>query len=530
MKIYFDNVLIDQDYYASITNSFKLFEEKFRLGVVASNSFNIEVPASYGKPEEVIIKIDDVDYAHLIVDNYEIIQNNMASIDLVDKMVLFDFNYDYSNLLDRYEETEDTTYLSEKTYFKLENNVYVQLIEGTDYEVGEAIIGDIYEHRDYATPKVLLQDMCSRVGLELGTNSFINDSIEIRNYDNTITAREYLSYIAELNGGYAIIGTDGKLYLKHFGDNYLDLDAENCEEFTIGEQHTIERIVYDNGLLKFESSISEDLETLYLNSSNMFITSQSIFNNIVNQIRNFSYYNFNTNNCIPELGQAGDILRFHNEDDTYNTIYQYDLDFNVQFAGSIDLQTKSQLQAETEVKGQKEIIRDLKTKVDRGEARLDVIAEEVGEYENRIATLEVSSTEIVEEVRAKVNQDEYNAYVEETATKINQTSDLIRSEVSKIITGENSIQKVETTGTILDQNGLTVYREGSDTQTVIDDKGISVESGGSILLKAKIEDGDSVIESKYLKVDEYLAIGTRSRIEDYDENYEPYTGVFWIGD
>lgn len=40
--------------------------------------------------------------------------------------------------------TTDTTYQDGTTYYKLENDDYVELIEGTDYNVGDPIIGDVY--------------------------------------------------------------------------------------------------------------------------------------------------------------------------------------------------------------------------------------------------------------------------------------------------------------------------------------------------------------------------------------------------
>ena len=43
-----------------------------------------------------------------------------------------------------YVKTTDTTYQDGTTYYKLENGEYVELIEGTDYEVGDTIVGDVY--------------------------------------------------------------------------------------------------------------------------------------------------------------------------------------------------------------------------------------------------------------------------------------------------------------------------------------------------------------------------------------------------
>lgn len=62
----------------------------------------------------------------------------------------------------------------------------------------------------------VLQDICSKAEVELGSTSFLNMNKEIAVYDNTVSARTYLSYISEQAGGFAFIGRDGKLYIKSF--------------------------------------------------------------------------------------------------------------------------------------------------------------------------------------------------------------------------------------------------------------------------------------------------------------------------
>ncbi len=120
----FDDVLIDSDYYAGITNSFKLFDEEFMLGTTASNTFNIEVP--YGAVSsirlDVKIKCNNKDYGNLIVDNYELKDNNILQLKLTDKMTLLNVSYDASSIVP-------------------------------------------------CTIKEILQDICSKVGVDLGTKN-----------------------------------------------------------------------------------------------------------------------------------------------------------------------------------------------------------------------------------------------------------------------------------------------------------------------------------------------------------------------
>lgn len=60
----------------------------------------------------------------------------------------------------------------------------------------------------------VLKDICQKAGVELGSSAFINSDTKTSIYDNTISAKTYLSYIAEQAGGIAYIGRDGKLYIK----------------------------------------------------------------------------------------------------------------------------------------------------------------------------------------------------------------------------------------------------------------------------------------------------------------------------
>lgn len=59
----------------------------------------------------------------------------------------------------------------------------------------------------------LLQDICTKFSVELGTTDFANKDTTISVWDNTINARQYIMYIAEKAGCIAKIDRQGKLIL-----------------------------------------------------------------------------------------------------------------------------------------------------------------------------------------------------------------------------------------------------------------------------------------------------------------------------
>lgn len=212
LEIYFDGVLLDQNKYLSLTQKGKMFDKEFKLGTVTSREFKLTIPKADFNPntKKVLIKYMSNDYAHLIIDSYEYSEGGIPTVDLtlVDKMVLADFGYDASPLV-------PTTTLA------------------------------------------ILQDICNKMGVVLGTTDFLNNDILVDFYDNTVTARQYISYIAEIAGGFARIENDGKLYIRNFSNENTNgiIIPELCEQILIGKKHRIERVVYDNGLEKLEKVI-----------------------------------------------------------------------------------------------------------------------------------------------------------------------------------------------------------------------------------------------------------------------------------
>ncbi|HHX69329.1 MAG TPA: hypothetical protein GX708_14940, partial [Gallicola sp.] len=310
--------------------------DSFKLGSVACNSFKLSVNKAMvaNHPTDVKIEDDNTTF-YLVVDSFTE-DRYVYNYTLVDKLINFNFNYDASGIINAKHENEEVCYLS-----------------------------DIWH------------DMCVQAGVEYDDEyEFIND-IEVEWYDNTIQARKYLSYIAELQGGYAIILPNGKQSFKPYKkDSIKEIDIDECSDFILGEKKTITRVVYDNGVVKWEFG-DDNGTTLYLDSTNTFITSEEIVENIYDLIVDFEFYLLNVPNAPMDSSvRAGDIITFADDFNEYPTIAQYSMSYGGQWVGGYSLQIKTDKQEETKLIGKNEIIKKIESEFDRTNAELKITAEQ----------------------------------------------------------------------------------------------------------------------------------------------------------
>lgn len=362
MKIYFDNVLINEDYYKSLTNTHNLFNGNFILGSTASNTFTLEldVLATSTTPEAIKITDNDEDYATLVVDKVEDVDKYTKSYKLTDKLVDLNYYYDASEFINQ--------------------------------NGGSALTSEI------------LADMCSKVGIEVDENiNWIND-IPVTWYDNTILAREYAGYIAEINAGYIIILPNGKLTIKqHKMASKYTINVDDCENFTLGERHIISKVVYDNGIVKYEAG-DDTGNTLYVDTNNVFIVSQEQVTNIYNNIVGFEFYSVETGNCpINKDVKAGDVITFVDGDNEYPTIANINLSYYGGWNGGYSLNINTERQEETDLIGNNTKIRGIVSRLNRDEAKLEVIATQTDDNTEEIGNLQVGFDEVKTEVSKVTN-------------------------------------------------------------------------------------------------------------------------------
>ena len=371
LEVRFDGTLIDEQYYTGLTNNNELFNESFVLGTTPCNQYKLKIAKEgvNAQPSSITLSDGISTFANLEIDNIEE-EDYEYVYTLTDKMINLNFYYDASEIF----------------------------IGGSTTLLSIAL------------------DICAKAGLTLGTNDFRGYNKSINWYDNRRTARDYIGYIAELNGGFARIEGNVLYFIKQNSSSVKTIDIDDCENYNIGEYHQITRVVFEQGSLKYEYG-NESGNTLYLNGDNVFITEESEVEAIYNDIQGFEFYSFTTSNCPIDYDvKAGDIITFTDGISNYPTIAQYDLEFFGDWIGGYNLSVNTEKQEETKLIGNKENIKNLRITVDRQNNVISQVVENVGEQNNKISQITQSVDEINQKIQdiadITVERESYQARVE----------------------------------------------------------------------------------------------------------------------
>src|SRR5574344_2026079 len=260
-------------------NEYVLFTDTFKLGSVASNTFKLSVlkTAVNSQPTNVRIEDDNTTW-NFIVDNI-VEDDNFYAYTLTDKLVDFNFDYDASVLINSKAELGEDCYLS-----------------------------DIWK------------DMCLKANVDYDDNYIFENDIVVNWYDSRVQARRYLSYIAELQSGYACILENGKQsFKKQNRSSVKTIDADECSDLIVGEKKTITRVIYDGGAFKWEFG-DETGETLYIQKDNVFIVNEGRVENIYKNIKDCEFYRIDAPNApMDSTIKAGDIITISDNGVMYPT-------------------------------------------------------------------------------------------------------------------------------------------------------------------------------------------------------------------
>lgn len=163
------------------------------------------------------------------------------------------------------------TFLTESQKInKTENN---STLIGLDYfsKLNEAYYTNI-ENWDNITIKDLLIDLCNSMGLNLITESFINDDLIVKgnNYQNNYKFRDVLSDICEIACCWAEIVNENDLCLNWFDDEVSDVLDKS--QYSTLEKNSfygkVNSVVIKDSSFKGENTIIEDIESIEIDGEN----------------------------------------------------------------------------------------------------------------------------------------------------------------------------------------------------------------------------------------------------------------------
>lgn len=288
------------------------------------------------------------------------------------------------------------------TIQSIEDDEFKVKIKATDYM--KKFEDNKYDGSNLIYPKTILevlQDICTKIGVELGSTSFLNDDKQIAVYDNTVAARTYIGYIAEQAEGFAVIGRDGKLYIKTFGEDSVDFDINLFGDFTWGDKLKISRVSYEDGIRNYKFG-DETQATAFIDQNNMYIVDSEQVENIYNQIKGFEVYAFEGETIIDPAYDIGDILII----DDKKVLYQGEINYAGKFKASI----KSKIQVKTEQESMQtkqsnsNKIKRVQSEINQIDGKITQLVQESSEHEEKITKQEQD----IESIKSKVeNTVEY---------------------------------------------------------------------------------------------------------------------------
>ena len=172
--------------------------------------------------------------------------------------------------------------------------------------------------------------------------------------------------------------------------------------------------------------------------------------------------------------------------------------------------------------------------VKKNEGEIESVVSRVGNIENKESNDYqelLGKFEAVDD--AIVDIDDYKTIVRQL-----QTDTYTKTEIQQIANGTGvdgvKVSAVITTSGTFDENGMTYRKTGAQTETTINEIGINTKdhNGNSLLFAGYVDTANNdfpdyrnqtIVGTDNIIVDNYLNIGTHSRIQDYGNG----TGIFW---
>lgn len=427
LKVYINDVEIESRYIGDCKPSSTLFTNgEIELGSTPSQTVELQlyktaVPDSITKIEiKSGITGEIVPIGVYNVDKISKVNDYTVSLTLSDNMIKFEFNYDGSKLVN-------------------DNNGKVKIIQ-------------------------VLQDICSKAGVELGSTSFLNMNKEIAVYDNTVSARTYLSYISEQAGSFAFIGRNGKLYIRSLGQNMANIAIKLFQNFEWGEKYKITRVRFDDGIRVFEKGNTTG-NTLYINPDNMFIVNQEQIDNIYEQVKDLELYSFKGDSIIDPAIDIGDILVI----DGKQVLYQGSSQYSGRWKASISSEIKSKERQETTAvkkPSQKTINRRVQSSIDQANAKITQLIEAKDETSETLTKHEQTMegfTNTVSKIEKEVESVKTTA--NSSVKKVEVKYALGNSSTEAPTTGWNTTAPAWTEGKYMWQKTVTTFADGTVSES-----------------------------------------------------------------
>lgn len=387
MNIYIDDVLVNPDYILDFKKGGNAFEEEFCLGGTPSQY--VEMKLYKDKMPESLKKIR-VEYGILINHALTVAEVNAMLVGTLNGIPVKSLSSNDSSFemipigiynVDDYTDNDDNTI----TIKALDNMIKFEF----NYDGSELI------SKGEATLLEVAQDICKKAGVELNSTSFLNSNKKVAVYDNTVTARKYISYIAESAGGFACIDRKGKLCFRKFYQDETEIPLEIFGEYKWGEEFKISKVSYEDGIRSFKFG-DDTRNNLWINQENMYIVDEDQVQKIYNEIKDLTSNTFEGKTVIDPAIDLGDKIVI----DGKNVIYQGEMSLEGSFIAQISSKIQIKQKEETTVKkeSQKVVNRKVQSRIDQAEGKIEQLVEETSEQSQKLTKVEQTVDSISQKV------------------------------------------------------------------------------------------------------------------------------------
>lgn len=409
-----------------------------------------------------------------------------------------------------------------------------------------------YENMNLIYP-ITIRNYIDAIATHLGL-TFKNIQETFANYDKEIpqelyldvngnslgyTFRDVLDELAQVTASTICINQDDQLEIRYVNDTEDTINEEFLKSVNVnfGKKFgPINSIVLsrsgesDNVFLQDEDSVEQNglteikiVDNQIMNDNNR----SDYLQDILNILDGLEYY-------INDFNSTG--ICYYDLCDKYNIQIGENIYTCILFNNEIDITQGLQELIHTEILEQSETEYKYASKTDRQISQVYfIVKKNQAEIEAVVSTVN------------NIDQRENNNY-QEVINKFNDYApkeDIISIEnrVTQIITDtytkteidtkliDGSVEKVVSTAGTFDENGLTIEKTNAPTKSNLNQSGMTIldatGSSDSELLFAGYDETlqETIVRTKNINVTKYLTIGTKSRIEDYEDG----TGIFYIG-
>lgn len=324
---------------------------------------------------------------------------------------------------------------------------------------------ELIDKKHEATLLEVTQDICSKAGVELASTSFLNSDKKVSVYDDTVTAREYIGYIAESAGCFACIDRNGKLCFKEFCQDETEIPLEMFGEYKWGEEFKISKISYEDGVRSFKFG-DDTRNNLWINQENMYIVDEDQVKKIYNKVKDLTANTFEGKTVIDPAIDIGDRIVINGK----SVIYQGEISLEGKFIAQISSKIQIKQKEETTVKkeSQKVVNRLVQSRINQAEGKIEQLVEETSENTQSIAKQEISINGIKQDVSKKVDGSKLGTAIEQNYEHVkvawNQISDFIQMMIINNNASLAILDKNKNIMMALDKNGQHFYKQGGTSE------------------------------------------------------------------